>query len=119
MTDGVESMFDFICVSRIGLHGMVILCVVLCVVLAVSFCNIPTTSMYGSSYRRGNIEVCDIWGQNSLTHIVSGRRLYISPSRGVVPTLLADYPCSTSNSTCKVVSKKVEEIICLAHFFPL
>ena len=29
MTDaGVESMLDFICVSRIGLHGMLMCCVV-------------------------------------------------------------------------------------------
>ena len=70
MTDGVELMLDFICVSRIGLHGMLIFCVVLCVVSAVSFCNIPT-SMFGGAYCRGNIEVCVKWVNKFIAPITS------------------------------------------------
>ena len=82
MTDaGVESMLDFICVSRIGLHGMLMCCVVLCVVSAVSFCSIPT-SMFRGAYSRGNIEVCMKWVNKFIAPSV---RLHISPSGGVPP----------------------------------
>ena len=58
MAGGVESMFGFICVNRIGLNGVPIffVCyVVLCVVTSVSVHIIPT-SMFRVSCRRSNIE---------------------------------------------------------------
>ena len=63
-------MFDFICVSRIGLHSVIVVCVVLCVATAVSVC-IVSTSVFGVSDRRGNIEFATCGVNINFSHAMS------------------------------------------------